>query len=171
MKCVEFKQSLHNHNIREIACLGDDNYETWRPIRNTRFDYKPFCIVKCETAKDVREVIKLCVSQEKLFRVRSGGHHHEGMCSGNDVVVIDLSKMNNICISKNGTAWIEPGASLEEVYKKLGDSGYTIPGGGCGTVRIGGLVQGGGWGMLARAGGLACDALEEVELVDVHLLT
>ncbi len=169
MNCNDFKENLNNQGVEGVVCPGDDNYEEWRLIRNRRFDYEPFCIVKCKTAQDVGNVIKLCVSKQKPFRVRSGGHQHEGMCSGNDVVVIDLSKIKNIEIDTgDGTAWIGPGAHLEGVSNQLQKSGYTIPGGGCGTVCTGGLVQGGGWGMLARAGGLACDVLQEVELVDAN---
>ncbi|NER26827.1 MAG: FAD-binding oxidoreductase [Symploca sp. SIO1C4] len=151
----------------EVVCPGDCKYTKWSRIKNTRFKYKPLCIVKCKTADDVKKVIKLCVLKNKAFRVRSGGHQHEGMCSADNVVVIDLSGMNNINICGH-TAWIEPGAALKDVYEKLEKSNYTIPGGGCMTVCIGGLVQGGGWGMQAREGGLTCDVLEEVELVDAN---
>ena len=162
--CETFKQELEGI---EVLCYYDSNYEDQRKIRNARFDYKPWCIVKCQDYKDVEKVVKLCKKGKKPIRIRSGGHHHEGMCSANDVVVIDLSKMNKVLLTpnENGMAWIGPGAKLGKVYKRLESKNYTLPGGGCDTVNVGGLVQGGGWGMLVRDSGLTCDSLQEIELV------
>ncbi len=164
MNCTYFKEAL---NGITVLCESDGcSYDDARKIKNARFDYKPFCIVKCKNTDDVVRTIKLCQSENKSVRIRSGGHQHEGMCSADDVVIIDLSGMNDISVCKeHGTAWIEPGTKLKSLYDKLQSQGYTLPGGGCDTVNVGGLVQGGGWGLLARDSGLTCDSLQEVELV------
>lgn len=199
MDCTTFKQALitaakacggklkENH----VICASDSTYDAARQIRNTRFDYKPFCIVKCQNTQDVQATINLCRDNELSVRIRSGGHQHEGMCSANDVVIIDLGDLEKeltpqdldyvepqgdceppirqkIRISSDlKTVKITPGTQLEQVYATLGDDTkkLTIPGGGCDSVNIGGLVQGGGWGLLARSNGLTCDSLQEVELV------
>jgi len=171
--CQTFKAELHKDAPEvDVICRSDDSrsYDEARKIRNSRFSYEPYCIVKCEKSSDVAKVVNFCRIQEKSVRIRSGGHQHEGMCSADDVVIIDLSKMNKILspdVSTSGdpTIWIEPGAELEKIYKKLESQDYILPGGGCSTVNVGGLVQGGGWGMFARKCGLTCDALQEVELV------
>lgn len=154
--------------LKEIgATFHDDrSYDDQRKIRNSRFDYKPWCIIQCENQETVAKVVKLCKDHQKPIRIRSGGHQHEGMCSANDVVVIDLSQMNKIGHpDARGMASIGPGARLGKVYEELERQEYTLPGGGCYTVNVGGLVQGGGWGMLARDSGLTCDSLQAVELV------
>jgi hypothetical protein len=46
MNCNDFKRELNNQGIEEVVCFNDLNYETWRHIRNTRFNYRPSCIVK-----------------------------------------------------------------------------------------------------------------------------
>ena len=54
---------------------------------------------------------------------------------------------------------------LGEVYKALEQKNKTIPGGGCMNVNVGGLTQGGGWGMNSRKDGLTCDNILAVEVV------
>ncbi|NER94717.1 MAG: FAD-binding oxidoreductase [Symploca sp. SIO1B1] len=163
MDSKDFKQALQG--IRVIS-EEDPDYERSRQIQNTRFNYKPFYIVKCKNTDDVIKTIKLCQREHKSVRICSGGHQHEGMCSADNVVIIDLSCMGEISVCKDScTAWIEPGAQLQQVYQDLEANDFTLPGGGGNTVNVGGLVQGGGWGMLARVGGLTCDSLQEVNLV------
>ncbi|WP_333359422.1 FAD-dependent oxidoreductase [Microcoleus sp. N3A4] len=172
MDCQAFKTKLHkNAPDVDVICYYDKAYGKESQIRNARFSYKPYCIVKCGKSSDVVQVVNFCRIKEMSVRIRSGGHHHEGMCSADDVVIIDLSNMKEILPPEVSTSdgattiCIEPGAKLEDINRELGSDGYILPGGGCGTVNVGGLVQGGGWGMLARKGGLTCDALQEVELV------
>src|SRR3712207_7860082 len=49
------------------------------------------------------------------------------------------------------TATIGVGAKLGDIYQVLLAKNRILPGGGCGDVHIGGLAQGGGWGLYARA--------------------
>src|SRR5689334_6667462 len=94
-----------------------DVYNAARRISNARFDYRPSFIYYCENREHVQEALAKARSFTPRLpvRVRSGGHHHEGMCSGNGVVIIDLSSIN--CIDVTGdTAWIGAGARLVDVY-------------------------------------------------------
>lgn len=137
---------------------GDPDYEADRRIANARFDYRPSQICYCATPSDVRTMVNKARDMRIPLRVRSGGHHHEGMCSGDGVAMIDLSQINGVTLSPDRTsAWIGAGARLGDVYRTLLANDRILPGGGCGDVRVGGLVQGGGWGLYARALGLTCD--------------
>lgn len=148
-------------------------YEDGRKIANARFSYKPAAIAYCEDSDAVAGLFKIFKDDPPKFRVRSGGHQHEGMCSADDVLLIDLSRLR--CISfRHGRkeAWIGPGCSLRDVYRALWDDKEMkqtdrrlFPGGGCSSVFAGGLVQGGGWGVWLRRYGLSCDNLLEVEIV------
>jgi len=155
----------------KIVRPGDPEYESDRRIANARFDYRPSYICYCRHVADVKEAIGLAKKEKAKnpefgIRIRSGGHQHEGMCSGNNVLIIDLSGMQNICFSNNlETVRIEAGAKLADVYEQTWARNRILPGGGCGDVRIGGLVQGGGWGPYSRALGLTCDRLSGFRMV------
>ncbi|HEU5002035.1 MAG TPA: FAD-binding oxidoreductase [Actinomycetota bacterium] len=137
---------------------GDPDYEADRRIANARFNYRPRYICYCDTPGDVPLALQKAKTEKLAIRIRSGGHHHEGMCSGDGVLMIDLSKLNTITLSGDRrSARIGVGAKLGDVYAALLASNRILPGGGCGDVRVGGLVQGGGWGLYARALGLTCD--------------
>jgi len=88
------------------------------------------------------------------------------MCTANDVVLIDLSRINTIEYRvAEQRAWIGAGLSLKDVYARLWHNSYIFAGGGCGDVHVGGLTQGGGWGPQGRLYGLTCDSLVGVEMV------
>lgn len=150
-----------------IVFPSDRNYNKKRKIANSRFNLRPGAIAYCEEAAHVACCIEFCRDSGTALRVRSGGHQHEGMCSGDDVLIIDLSKMNTIKYDGETCekAWILPGKQLKDVYGELEKKNRIIPGGGCSSVCMGGLTQGGGWGLSARKLGLTCDNLLEAEVV------
>ncbi|GAB5526459.1 MAG: hypothetical protein Roseis2KO_43310 [Roseivirga sp.] len=159
-----------------IVTQNDPEYPFARPISNSRFHYRPLVIAYCESAADVGICLQYCRIQSMPFRIRSGGHHHEGMSSGNELMVIDLSQLYRnqetntfkIDIQHHECepyAWIPSGMKLDQVYTELRKWGMIIPGGGCQSVNVGGLTQGGGWGVHVRKYGLACDQMIDAELV------
>lgn len=166
MACDDFKTAatVSQFPANRIVISTDPDYDTARVIANDRLDLKPCAIAYCQTTADVAFVINWCKLNNKALRVRSGGHHHEGMCSGDDVVIIDLSLMNTMSIGPNQLT-VGPGRKLSEIYAAVAAVKMVLAGGGCGNVNIGGLVQGGGWGPSARKYGLTCDSLQEATVV------
>ncbi|HEX6100275.1 MAG TPA: FAD-binding oxidoreductase [Thermoanaerobaculia bacterium] len=143
----------------EIVWRFDPNYNAAKQIANARFDYlHPAVICFCESDDDVREAMRMAKKEGLYVRIRSGGHHHEGMCSGPNVLMIDVSRINTIRV-EGDTVRLGPGARLGKVYPALWKAGQLFPGGGCGDVCVGGLVQGGGWGPYGRSLGFTCDRL------------
>lgn len=148
-----------------MECIGKNDrsrYDEARKIGNARFNYEPHCICYCCDENDVIEAMKKAKTNGLGVRIRSGGHQHEGMCSADDVVIIDLSKICKVDFDLppgSHSAWIGAGARLECVYDEMCAAGWLFPGGGCGNVRVGGLVQGGGWGPFVRQLGLTSDSL------------
>lgn len=137
-------------------------YEDARIISNARFDYKPAEICYCGTEDQIKDALSR--GKSGYVRIRSGGHQHEGMSSGDQVLIIDVSKFNTIFI--NGDVLeVGPGARLKDVYSAVFRHGRLLPGGGCGDVCVGGLVQGGGWGLYSRELGLTCDRLIGFDIV------
>ena len=150
----------------EIVTPGSPEYDKDRQISNARFDYRPSYICYCSNAADVGEALLLAKNKKLGIRIRSGGHQHEGMCSGTGVVMIDVSRINHIRIATDGKRiLVGPGARLRDVYDKVLKKGRIFPGGACGDVCVGGLVEGGGWGLYSRRLGLTCDQLLGVRLV------
>jgi hypothetical protein len=149
---------------------GAPGFDDNRRIRNARIYSNPSEICYCYTEEDVIQVLRKATPGR--VRVRAGGHHHEGMCSGDNVLVIDVSNMNRIDVDRRtGTVRVGPGATLGDIYKAVYAQGLLFPGGACGDVHVGGLVQGGGWGLTARRMGLTCDSLESIRIViwNAHL--
>lgn len=142
-------------------------YEESRLAWNRAIDKYPLVMIYCYNEEDVVNAILWAKGNSLEIRVRSGAHSYEGYSTGDNVVIIDISKMNEIYIDEdNGFVKIGGGVRNREIYEALGNRGYAFPGGGCPTVGVAGLVLGGGWGYSSRLLGLACDSLIEVEMIN-----
>ncbi len=141
----------------------EKSIESW----NRAIKKYPLGIVFCNNIDDVKNALEWAKENNIPFRIRVGRHNYEGYSIGNDLLVIDLSKMNNIFIDEeNMKVTIEGGVKNEEIYEALGVLGYPFPGGGCPTVGVVGFALGGGWGYSSRLLGLGCDNLLEVKFVN-----
>lgn len=159
-----------SYRVKHLGNVIDKNhseYEIERSSWNRRLDLKPNAIIFCKTQDDVVEVINLANEKKLDIRIRSGRHHYEGFSSGNDVFIIDVSKMKEINIDKyRETVTIGAGVQNKELYDALNSKGYPFAGGGCPTVGVVGYTLGGGWGYSARLLGLGCDTLVEARMVN-----
>src|SRR6201985_3609212 len=100
------------------------------------------------------------------FAIRSGGHSYEGFSQSPDLV-IDVRGMTAIKLSNDKkSVSIGSGSALGSVYKALTPSHLAIPAGSCFPVGVSGHTLGGGFGLLGRAFGLACDSVESIEMID-----
>ncbi|MCX2766996.1 FAD-dependent oxidoreductase [Pseudoalteromonas sp. B530] len=170
-------ESKHGFSAKQLLTLlptGDTSMERFREyqakalIFNTRFQFSPSVIVMCNNTDDVMRAYQEAIAFNLPIRVRSGGHDHEGECSGTDVVLLDLSGLKDFSIEKEGDdyiAHIGSGYRFYQLVPKLAESGYkdipplTIPHGTCATVGLAGYIQGGGWGPWTRAKGMCCESL------------
>ena len=150
-----------------VVLWDEYEYDSAREISNSYFDKRPAAVAFPRNARHVQECIQFCIDRNQSFRLRSGGHQHEGMSSLDGGLMIRLSDISLIEFegSSDEEAWIDTGMKLGQVYSELRRRGTIIPGGGCFTVNVGGLTQGGGWGMHAREHGLTCDSVRAVEVV------
>ena len=143
-------------------------YNKNRQIFNRRLQFNPFVIVYCEKAEDVQITFKAAVDNNLPFRVRAGGHDHEGECTGTDTILIDVSRMNTVSyetLNKDTIARIAPGCKFEDLTSELADNGVMIPHGTCATVGISGFTMGGGWGPYTRLHGMACESLVGADIL------
>ena len=62
-----------------------------------RLPNAPSIIAMCRCDSDVREVVRYARISSLEVAVRSGGHSIRGMSTGDGVLVVNLSKMNEVC--------------------------------------------------------------------------
>ena len=162
---------LKNKNLQPEANVlyykkGSPEYETLRKGFNKRIDKYPAVIALCKNTQGVSEAILYAKQNNLPVAVKSGGHCMEGFSCNDGGMVINLSLLNKINWIDATTIMVEPACTLSNLYDAILPKGRIIPGGSCASVGIGGLVLGGGYGLLARKFGLACDSLLEVTMVD-----
>ncbi|OFD81220.1 FAD-linked oxidase [Bacillus mycoides] len=147
----------------EIITRYDCEYEEARQEWNRAIQKFPLSIIYCFTKWDVSNAIIWARKNEITIRIRSGGHHYEGYSVGNNVLVIDISKMNSMQLNEHkNTLVIQGGAQNKQIYDFISSKGYPFPGGTCPTVGVSGYTLGGGWGYSSRYFGLGYDNLIEL---------
>ncbi|KAJ4971771.1 hypothetical protein NE237_004870 [Protea cynaroides] len=146
-------------------------------IQNLRFlsstTNQPLFIITPTNDSHIQAAV-ICSSENGLqIKVRSGGHDYEGLSYRSNVefIIIDLRNLRSVTVdTENGTAWVEAGATLGEVYYHIANKSNTLgfPAGLCPTVGVGGHFSGGGIGTLMRKYGLAADNIIDAYIVDVE---
>ncbi|HET7885035.1 MAG TPA: FAD-binding oxidoreductase [Bradyrhizobium sp.] len=133
---------------------------------NKRRQITPQVRVVASSPQAVGHTVRWAAGNGVGFAIRSGGHSYEGFSQSADLV-IDVRGMASIKLAadKKSVA-IGSGASLGAVYAALEPSARAIPAGTCFPVGVAGHALGGGFGLLARPFGLACDSVLAMEVVD-----
>jgi FAD/FMN-containing dehydrogenase len=122
--------------------------------------------VVASSPQAVGQTVRWATGNGVSFAVRSGGHSYEGLSQSADLV-IDTRGMTVIHLSADRkSVAIGAGASLGAVYAALEPSSRAIPAGTCFPVGVAGHTLGGGFGLLGRAFGLACDSVLSMEVVN-----
>jgi FAD/FMN-containing dehydrogenase len=131
-----------------------------------RTQIEPRVRVVAASAAAVSSTILWATNNGLGFAVRSGGHSYEGYSQSPDLV-IDVRGMTGIKLSADKkSVSIGSGSSLGSVYKALTPSDLAIPAGTCFPVGVAGHSLGGGFGLLGRPFGLACDSILSMQMVD-----
>jgi hypothetical protein len=132
---------------------------------NRRLNKKPLAIIKCVNTDDVQKTYLAAKEFNLPISVRSGGHDHEGECSGTNTILIDLIGLDHVHVDDKGLADIGPGNRFSKLTTDLANKGVMLPHGTCASVAIPGFLMGGGWGPWTRRHGMCCEYLEKVEIV------
>jgi FAD/FMN-containing dehydrogenase len=133
---------------------------------NKRTQISPKVRVIAGSAAAVGATILWATRNGVGFAIRSGGHSYEGLSQSPDLV-IDVRGMAGIELSADKkSVSIGSGASLGAVYKALAPAHLAIPAGSCFPVGVAGHSLGGGFGLIGRPFGLACDSILSMEMVD-----
>ena len=111
--------------------------------------------------------------------VKGGGHSYQGTSNAPDSLLVWTRAINGIVASDSfvprgcegrtapvPAVTIGAGAIWMDVYDAVTTQGCRyVQGGGCATVGVAGLIQGGGFGSFSKAYGLAAASLLEAEMV------
>jgi FAD/FMN-containing dehydrogenase len=150
----------------EIVRQEDPRWAELRKVYNKRILKTPQVIAPCSSTKDVAAAIAHAREHRLAVAIRSGGHSMEGFSSNDGGMVIHLGNMNSVELRGDQTVKVGPGCTLAHLYDELLPKRRLVPAGSCGTVGIGGLTTGGGYGLFSRKYGLTCDHLLEATVVD-----
>ncbi|QWT23127.1 FAD-binding oxidoreductase [Subtercola sp. PAMC28395] len=149
-----------------IVLPGDDEYDSVRSSWNMLFSHRPSAIVYVHDTSDVVNAVATARHSAIPLRVRSGGHCLEGWSTLDDGLVIDVSGLTSFSIdTESCIATVGAGLTQAQAVAALGAAGFAAPTGTEGTVSLAGATLGGGFGLLTRAFGMACDNLLGVEIV------
>jgi len=135
--------------------------------------------VAAETATDVVAGVNFARENKLRLVIKGGGHSYQGTSNAADSLLIWTRAMNKITLhdafvgdgcegrqAPQPAVTVGAGALWMHVYDAVTTkAGRYVQGGGCATVGVAGLVQGGGFGSLSQRYGTAAAALLEAEIV------
>lgn len=79
---------------------GDASWTTAHQLYNTRFDgLKPAAVAYAAHADDIRTILAYARAHAVRVSIRNGGHSYAGYSSGDNRLVLDVSKLNRIRVS------------------------------------------------------------------------
>jgi FAD/FMN-containing dehydrogenase len=135
--------------------------------------------VTAKTAADVSAAVDFARSHRLRLVVKGGGHSYHGTSNAPDSLLIWTRAMEDVTLHDafvprgcEGTLHSVPAVSVGagalwfHAYDAVTTrGGRYVQGGGCATVGVAGLVQGGGFGSFSKRFGMAAASLLEAEVV------
>jgi FAD/FMN-containing dehydrogenase len=159
-------QALLDPKNDMVLVPADKDFSEYNRSFNKRTQIAPRVRVVAGSAKAVSTTMLWAANNGLRFAVRSGGHSYEGFSQSPDLV-IDVRGMTGIKLATDRkSVSIGSGSSLGSVYEALWPRNLAIPAGSCFPVGVAGHSLGGGFGLLGRSFGLACDSVLSMEVVD-----
>jgi FAD/FMN-containing dehydrogenase len=150
----------------QVLIATDQNFAKFNRSFNKRTQIAPRLRVVVASAAAVSSTMRWAADNGLSFAVRSGGHSYEGFSQSADLV-IDVRGMTAVKLSAGRkSVSVGSGSSLGSVYQALWPSHLAIAAGSCFSVGVAGHSLGGGFGLLGRPFGLACDSILSMEVVD-----
>jgi FAD/FMN-containing dehydrogenase len=135
--------------------------------------------VAAESTEDVVAGVNFARENNLRLVVKGGGHSYQGTSNAADSLLIWTRNMKAVTLhdafvgsgcegqyAPQQAVTIEPGAIWGEAYDAVTTKGGRyVQGGGCITVGVAGLIQGGGFGSFSKAYGMAAASLLEAQIV------
>jgi FAD/FMN-containing dehydrogenase len=135
--------------------------------------------VAARNAHDIAEAVNFARENNLRLVVKGGGHSYQGTSNAPDSLLIWTRHMNDIAMHSafvpqgcEQTLQPQPAVTLGagtlwmQAYDAVTTTGgQYVQGGGCTTVGVAGLIQGGGFGSFSKHYGLAAGSLLEAEVI------
>jgi FAD/FMN-containing dehydrogenase len=133
--------------------------------------------VRAESASDVAAAVRFAARHRLRLVVKGGGHSYLGGSNAADSLLVwtramDRIELHDAFVPQGSRSAPAPAVSVGagciwgRVYRAVSvEGGRYVQGGGCTTVGVAGLVQGGGFGSFSKGFGLAAASLLEAEIV------
>jgi len=162
-----FKGEIHKLGSQEYVLSHRKNY-----AYNTKYQDEMYPDYFVYPENDCYESIISAISFGKSKGIhvmgRSGGHQYCGVSSDSGSIIVDMQNWNTIGAIYESEAIVGPdlalkypkvvevgvGVQLGDLAAQLSKARCTVPMGECPSVCVGGHMQTGGWGHLARSNGL-----------------
>jgi FAD/FMN-containing dehydrogenase len=133
-------------------------------------------VVTTENAADVAVAVRFAGAHNLRLVVKGRGHSYLGASNAPDSLLVWTRKMDAVTIHDafipqgSGAAPVPAvsvgaGCMWLQAYQAATGAGRYVQGGGCTTVGVAGLVQGGGFGSFSKTYGTAAASLLEAEVV------
>src|SRR5262245_4664739 len=135
--------------------------------------------VAARNAQDIAEAVNFARDNDLRLVVKGGGHSYQGTSNAPDSLLIWTRHLNDIATHTafvpqgcEGSLQPQPAVTLGAgtIWMQAYDAvttrgGQYVQGGGCTTVGVAGLIQGGGFGSFSKHYGLAAGSLLEAEVI------
>ncbi|MEM7216681.1 MAG: FAD-binding oxidoreductase [Pseudomonadota bacterium] len=158
--------SLRSRFDGEFGLPGSEIYSEgrriWYPPARKR---EPLAVIRPAGTDDVVNVVKWARREGLRLSPRSGGHSFDGFPVQPGTILLDLSQLSYSHLSADGILQVQPGAQALSLANALSPQGRALPTGDCGSVALGGLLAGGGFGYASRQMGLTIDSVIEAIVV------
>jgi FAD/FMN-containing dehydrogenase len=133
-------------------------------------------MVAAESTADVAAAVRFAGANSLRLVIKGRGHSYFGASCAPDSLLVWTRKMDAITVHDAFTPQgsnaapvpaisVGAGAMWLHTYQAAASAGRYVQGGGCTTVGVAGLVQGGGFGSFSRGFGTAAASLLEAEIV------
>lgn len=150
--------------VGHIVLPTSPDYDKARQESNPAFQSFPKIIVYCAVENDVLECLAVARRYKVPVAVRCGGHSTAGY-SVNNGMVIDLSGIQGVVLDPpHQRVYVRPGTDFDTFNGAMNHTGWHVPTGACGSVCVGGFVQGGGYGYTSRRFGIQSDMVESLRV-------
>ena len=171
---------LLSKNLRNPYYIGDQPGLTQTLGWVDAWATKPSAYaVAARNAQDIAAAVNFARENELRLVVKGGGHSYQGTSNAPDSLLIWTRHMNDITMhsgfvpqgcehTQRPQAAVTVGAGtigMQAYQAVTTKAGKYVQGGGCTTVCLGGLVQGGGFGSFSKHYGSAAGNLLEAEVV------
>ncbi|MFF3754693.1 FAD-binding oxidoreductase [Streptomyces sp. NPDC002018] len=157
-------ESLRRRLTGDLVLPPDRGYAQARQSYFSQYDLPgPRGVAYCASVEDVRLCLRFAQDHDLPAVPRGGGHSQAGYSSTRGLV-IDMARLRSVTVGR-GTVTVGAGAQQIDVLHALSPYGLALVGGTCPTVGVAGYLLGGGYGLLTRGEGMACDRLVSAEVV------